>query len=52
MTQGCIDAAGMLLLLRRRLLDLDQVFLTLAAVVLVMLTPLVAYLGILLMPSH
>ena len=49
MTQGCIGAAGMRLL---RLLVLDQVFLTLAAAVAVMLTPLVGNLGILLMPSQ
>jgi hypothetical protein len=50
MTQDCIGVAGMRRLLL--VLDLDQVFLTLAAAVLVMLTPLVGNLGILLMPSH
>jgi hypothetical protein len=51
MTQDCIGVAGMLLLLLLVLvLDLNQVFLTLAAVVAVMLTHLVGNLVILLMP--
>jgi hypothetical protein len=50
MTQDCIGVAGMRRLLL--VLDLDQVFLTLAAAVAVMLTPLVVYLEIPLMPLH
>jgi hypothetical protein len=48
MTQDCIGVAGMRRLLL--VLDLDQVFLTLAAAVAVMLTHLVGNLVILLMP--
>jgi hypothetical protein len=50
MTQDCIGVAGMRRRLLLLLLEMDQVFLTLAAAVAVMLTHLVGNLGILLMP--